>query len=134
MKNHLKKIGFFTVVLLICFNFKYANAISLQHPAGVLSELTGKTIEEIKKEHNSGKSYGEIAKSHGVLDKFKEQKISARKEKIDNLVKSGKISKEEGQQMYDQYKTYIEKWDGSGKVEDKCKGGKRNINPNREQR
>ncbi|MGL5151411.1 MAG: hypothetical protein ACRC7N_12660 [Clostridium sp.] len=134
MSKNIKKIGFLSLVLIVCFNFVMANAKEVKHPADILSQLTGKSIEEIKSEHNKGKSYGEIAKNYGVLDKFKDVKLSNRKERIDKLVIDGKISKEEAQQMYDQYKEYIEKWDGSGKLEGKCKGGRRNISPNREEK
>lgn len=132
MKKNLSKISTLVLVLLLSISIKGMATVEYKHPAQTLSELSGKTVREIKEEHNLGKSYGEIAKSYGVLDKFKLAKLNARKEKIEGLVRAGKISKEEGQKMYDDFKAYLDKWDGSGDLEKKFKVGRRNIHPNRE--
>lgn len=134
MKKNLIKISTLVLGLLLSFSIYGMATVEYKHPAETLSNLSGKTVKEIKEEHNLGKSYGEIAKAYGVLDEFKLAKLTVRKEKIDELVRAGKISKEEGQKMYDDFKAYLDKWDGSGSLEKKFKVGKRNVNPNREKK
>lgn len=133
MKKNFIKVSILVLVLLFSISIS-SSAFDYKHPAETLSELSGKSVKEIKDEHNLGKSYGEIAKSYGVLNEFKAVKLSARKSKIDELVAEKKISKEEGDKMYNDFKAYLDKWDGSGNVEKKFKVGKRNLKHNREEK
>lgn len=65
-----------------------------QTPAEAISELTGKSVEEIMEERNQGTSYGAIANGAGVLDEFKKSVFDSKEAWYQQQVKDGNITKE----------------------------------------
>lgn len=77
-----------------------AAADTYKTPANALSELTGKSIAEVVEEKkDTGKTYGELASEAGVLDKFKETNAKIKKEKVDQKIDQGNLTREQGDQI-----------------------------------
>lgn len=68
-------------------------------PADIASSLTGKTIEEVRTERASGKTYGAIAKEVGKLEEFKAQVMEQKKAVIERRVQEGKLTEEKAQEI-----------------------------------
>ncbi len=75
-------------------------AATAQTPAQIVSELTGKTVEELYVEHQAGSTYGEIASEAGVLDEFKGLSLIAKKAILDERVAAGALTQEEADAYY----------------------------------
>ncbi|KJS82935.1 MAG: hypothetical protein JM58_13735 [Peptococcaceae bacterium BICA1-8] len=76
-----------------------AFAASYVNPGELVSGLTGKSEAEIYTERSQGKTFGQIAEDNGQLDKFRSEMQEYKKEIIDERVKAGVISKENGEAL-----------------------------------
>jgi hypothetical protein len=80
----------------------------------ILLQNLGLTKEEVEKARESGKSIVDLAKAKGMtLDQIKAAMLDAKTKSVDQAVKDGKISKEEGANKIARMKKKISKWDGS---------------------
>jgi len=81
------------VLTTAAFAANYAN------PGEIVSALTGKTQVEITTERSQGKTYGQIAQENGKLEQFQNEMLEYKKSLIDERVKAGVISEENGQAL-----------------------------------
>lgn len=112
MKN-LKKIIAAAAVIGMLGASGTAYAATVKTPAEIASELTGKTVEDLYKEHASGKTYGTIAGEAGKLEEFKAQMLEQKKAVLDQRVKDGQITQEQADEIYDAIKSKQANCDGS---------------------
>lgn len=86
-----------------------------QDKAKILSELTGKSINEIIEERvNEDKTYGKIALENGVLEELQEKNIEQMKTNLNEKVETGAVSKEEADTIISNRENSIKNCDGSG--------------------
>ncbi|MFZ3130106.1 MAG: hypothetical protein WA125_03140 [Desulfosporosinus sp.] len=113
MKNFKKLIAVATIIgSLGAAGAAYA--ASATTPAGIVSSLTGKPIEEITAQRAAGKTYGAIAQEAGKLDAFKAQTLEQKKIVLDQRVKDGNLTQAQADQIYNSIKTNQTTCDGSG--------------------
>lgn len=67
-------------------------------PAAIIAKKSNLSLQQVLDMHQKGKSYRQIAEEKKISSAdFKKEMISLRKEIIDEKIKAGLISKEEGQ-------------------------------------
>ncbi|SMB79065.1 Protein of unknown function [Desulfonispora thiosulfatigenes DSM 11270] len=93
-----------------------AFASGLKTPADITSELTGKTVAEVREERASGKTYGEMAKETGKLEEFKTQMLEQKKEILDQKVEEGNLTKEQADEIYTKIKDNQATCDGTSEA------------------
>lgn len=80
-----------------------------------LSNLLGKTKEEVQKLLNSNKTLAQIAVENGVkLEDFKKAMLQERTDYIDQMVKDGILTEERAKEIKDLLKKRINACDGTG--------------------
>jgi len=86
--------AFLTLVLsTVAFAASYAN------PGEIVSDLTGKSEVEIYTERSQGNTFGQIAEDNGQLEQFRSQMQEYKNAIIDERVKAGVISEENGEEL-----------------------------------
>lgn len=82
-------------------------------PMNLLSTLTGKTLTELLKEREAGKTAYQIAEDNGKGDEFQREKLNAQKERIDARVKDGRITQEDADKVYNKLQENQANCDGT---------------------
>lgn len=105
--------------LLLAFAFvvtisSVSSAAPGNSPLNLLSTLTGKTLTELLKEKEAGKTAYQIAEENGKLEEFKDGKLDLQKGKLDNRVKNGNLSQEDADKVYKQIQENMANCDGTG--------------------
>ena len=113
MKNFKKLIAAATIVGSLGLAGA-AYAASATTPAGIVSSLTGKSVEEITAQRVTGTTYGTIAQEAGKLDEFKAQTLEQKKIILDQRVKDGYLTQAQADQIYNSIKTNQATCDGTG--------------------
>lgn len=92
-----------------------------QDKAEILSELTGKSTNEIIEERvDEDKNYGTIALENGVLEEFQEKNLEQMKTTLNEKVEDGVISKEEADTIINNKENAMQNCDGTGIGSKKC--------------
>lgn len=81
---------------------------------GVVSKLTGKSVDEINKERLDGKTFYQIATEKVSPEEFKSAVINEKSSIIDERVQSGAITKEQGDLMKERINENVQNCDGQG--------------------
>lgn len=123
MKRIKKMLVLTTVVGLMGASGAMAYAATIQTPAEITAEVTGKSVEDIYEEHQAGSTYGEIANEAGVLDEFKELIMEQKKAILDERVETGKLTQEEADAIYNNLLENQSSCDGTGSEGAKMKNG-----------
>ena len=113
MKNFKKLIAVATIIGSLAVAGA-AYAASATTPAGIVSGLTGKSVEEITAQRATGTTYGTIAQEAGKLDEFKTQSLEQKKLVLDQRVKDGKLTQAQADEIYNSIKTNQATCDGTG--------------------
>ena len=73
---------------------------SAKTPAGIVAQLTGRTISDVMQErHETGKTYGTIAKESGKLAEFKKECLEIKKKILKEEVANGRLSQKEADKI-----------------------------------
>lgn len=92
-----------------------------QNKAEILSELTGKSANEIIEERVSeNKTYGTIALENSVLEEFKNKNLEQIKTNLNKKVEAGKISKEEADTIISNKENKMQNCNESGSDLKEC--------------
>lgn len=91
----IKKIIAGVVVAGILGTAGIAYAAEYKTPAEIVSGLTGMATEKVIEERQDGTRYGTQAEEAGKLEEFKAAMLEQRKAQLDELVKEGKLTREE---------------------------------------
>ncbi|KRQ86332.1 hypothetical protein ABG79_01844 [Caloramator mitchellensis] len=91
-----------------------AMAYAATRPVDIVSKLTGKSVEALYQERQSGKTYGTIAKEAGKLDEFKAEMLKEKKALLDERVKSGVLTQAQADEIYNAIKNNQVTCDGTG--------------------
>ena len=94
-----KTLVLIAVAVLTLVLSTVAFAASYANPGEIVSGLTGKSEAEIYTERSQGKTFGQIAEDNGQLDEFRSQMQEYKKAIIDERVKAGIISAENGEAL-----------------------------------
>ncbi len=113
MKN-IKKLVAVTLSVLVVGAAGMVYAADLKTPAEVAAALTGKSVNEIYTEREGGKTYGTIANEAGKLDEFKAEILAQKKAILDEKVKSGQITQQQADEIYNNLKNKQATCDGTG--------------------
>ena len=113
MKN-IKKLVAVTLSVLVVGAAGMVYAADLKTPAEVAAALTGKSVNEIYTEREGGKTYGTIANEAGKLDEFKAEILEQKKAILDEKVKSGQITQQQADEIYNNLKNKQATCDGTG--------------------
>lgn len=101
------------VTVIAASSVAYA-ASQYKTPAEAAAGVTGKKVEDVQAQRKDGKTYGQIAKDAGKLDEFKKEKLELTKDRIEQLVKDGKLTKEKGDELIKKIKDNQANCDGTG--------------------
>ncbi len=101
----MKRFNKILVVALVVFAFAAASltayALTFNNPAEIVSNLTGKSVEEItEQKFSSGKTYGSIAIDEGKWEEFREEVLKNKKSYLDEMVKEGLVTQKEADEYY----------------------------------
>ena len=113
MKRFMK-ITVVMVAILVLGSAGTVLAASFKTPAEIVSELTGKTTDQVDSERASGKTYGSIANDSGKLEEFQTQMLEQKKSYLDQRVKDGTLSQERADAIYDEIVEAQTSCDGTG--------------------
>jgi len=116
MKNFKKLIAVATIIgsLSVVGFAGAAYATGATTPAGIVSALTGKSLDAVTAERASGTTYGAIAKEAGKLEAFKTENILQRKALLDQRVKDGNITQAQADTMITSMEANQATCDGTG--------------------
>lgn len=114
MKRFMK-ISVVIAVIFVLGSAGTALAASIKTPAEIVSELTGKTTDQVDSERASGKTYGAIANDAGKLDEFQAQILEQKRAYLDQRVKDGTLSQERADAIYDAIVEAQSICDGTGR-------------------
>lgn len=112
----MKKSVFFItilVVMLVSATVAFA-ADAIKTPAQIVSDLTGKPIDEVTEARENGETYGKQAADAGKLDEFKAERLAQYKLALDQAVKEGRITQERADQLYANMQQRMEACTGTG--------------------
>jgi len=116
MKNFKKLVAAATIIGIIgvagVAGASYATGSTT--PAGIVSTLTGKSLEQVTVERAAGKTYGAIAIEAGKLDEFKAENLEQKKVILDQRVKDGYLTQAQADAAYDTMKANQATCDGTG--------------------
>lgn len=91
------------------------SALSNQSKAEKIAELTGKPVSEIISErHDKDKTYGEIANENGVSEQFRTYNYEHKKSVVQEKIKNGTLTEEEGKKIIEQIEERHANCDGTG--------------------
>lgn len=82
--------------------------------AGIVSGLTGQSIEQIMAQRATGITFGTIAQKAGKLDEFKVQTLEQKKIILDQRVKDGNLTQAQADQIYNSIEANQATCDGTG--------------------
>ena len=85
-----------------------------QTPAEIVSDLTGKPVEDVTEAREAGETYGEQAADAGKLDEFKEARLEQCKLALDEAVKEGRITQAQADELYAAMEARMEACIGDG--------------------
>lgn len=92
-------------------------------PAEAVAGLTKRTVESVVEERSkTDKTYGEIAKEAGVLEKFKAEILEIKKDYLNKQVAAGKITQKQADEILAAIEKNQANCDGSGKRAGKAFG------------
>ena len=91
MKRTIVTLLIATVLTLLMATAAFA---AYSSPVEILTDLTGKTSEEIVAERRSGQTFGQVAEVNQVLDQFKGKMFAYKQAVIEQRVSEGKITEE----------------------------------------
>ncbi|WP_317404257.1 DUF2680 domain-containing protein [Megamonas funiformis] len=98
MKN-LKKIIVTGLLALSVATTAFATS-AYNNPAEIVAGLTGRSVESVIDErHDTGKSFGTIAKEAGKLDEFKAEILELRKDQLAVRVADGRLTQEQADKI-----------------------------------
>ena len=100
-------------ILLICVISVFSAALAHKETPEILSEITGKPVDEVKKLLDKGKTPYQICEASDKIPEFKEYKLKNIREKLDKAVRDGGMTENTANEYYKKAKSAIEKWDGS---------------------
>jgi hypothetical protein len=113
MKKNLKKVAVVITIVSVLGVAGAAFAVTVKTPADIASELTGKTVEELRNERVAGKTYGAIANETDKLEEFKAQILEQRKALLDQRVIDGTLTQEQADEIYNNLLNSIANCDGT---------------------
>jgi len=113
MKNFKKLIAAATMAGVLGVT-GVAYAVGTTTPAGIVSTLTGKSVEQVTTERAAGKTYGTIASEAGKLDEFKAEILEQKKAFLDQRVKDGNLTQAQADAAYNTMKANQSICDGTG--------------------
>jgi len=85
-----------------------------KNPAEITAGITGKSVEDVYNERQTGKTYGTIAKESGKLDEFKQSMLEQKKVVLDQRVKDGNLKQQQADEIYNTIKNNQVSCDGTG--------------------
>ncbi len=83
-------------------------------PAEIVSDITGKPVDEVTQARNEGVTYGAQAAAAGKLEEFKDSRLEQYKLRLDEAVKAGRITKAESDSAYAAMQARMAECDGNG--------------------
>lgn len=110
----LKKLSVVASIIGIVGLGSFAYAAEYTSPVKITSELTGKSVEDLQEERESGKTYGEIAKDSGKQEEFKSSMLEHRKSILKERVAEGKITQEKADEILNKIEEKMKDCDGTG--------------------
>lgn len=122
MKN-LKRLFVLTIAVGVIGLAGVAYAADIKTPADIASALTGKSVEDVTKEHTEGKTYGKIAADADKLEEFKVQMLEQKKAILDQRVKDGTLTQQQADEIYNKIKDNQATCDGTGNAQIGKKSG-----------
>ena len=116
MKNFKKLIAVGTIIgsLGVVGVAGASFATGTTTPAGIVSGLTGKSVEDITAQRANCTTYGAIAQEAGKLDEYKTQSLEQKKLVLDQRVKDGKLTQAQADEIYKSIETNQVTCDGTG--------------------
>lgn len=109
MKNFKK----YLVVTTAFVSLAGFTAVFAATPSDIVSNLTGKTSEQLLEERASGKTYGAIAREFGKIDEFKSEMLKEKKLVLDQRVSDNILTEEASNEIYNTMKENQENCDGT---------------------
>lgn len=89
-------------------------APAYETPAEAAAAVTGKTLEDVLAERQSGKSYGMIAAEAGALEEFQEAMLEFRQEALASRVEDGTITQDQADEWLATFQQRQAACDGTG--------------------
>lgn len=115
MRNFKKLVAAATIVGMLgvvgVAGASYATGATT--PAGIVSALTGKSVEAVTAERAAGKTYGTIANDAGKLEEFKTENLAVKKALLDQRVKDGTLTQAQADATYKSLETNQATCDGT---------------------
>lgn len=100
-------------VMLIGATVAFASE-AFKTSAEIVSDLTGKSIDDVTEARANGVTYGAQAAAADKLDEFKAERLAQYKLALDEAVKEGRITREEADRLYAAMEQRMETCQGTG--------------------
>ncbi|MGI6702837.1 MAG: DUF2680 domain-containing protein [Clostridia bacterium] len=91
-----------------------ALASEFKSPVEILSEISGKPVEDLRGQRQEGKPYGEIAEDYDKLEEFRQQMLDQKKAVLDKRVEEGYLTREQADEMEERMGAYCNGEGGKG--------------------
>jgi hypothetical protein len=92
-------------------------------PAEIVSDLTGKSVEQVTEARQSGQTYGNQAAETKKLAEFKDARLDQFKLALDEAVKEKRITQTEADARYQAMESRMENCTGNGSGQGAGNGG-----------
>lgn len=103
------------VVLVLSLSVTAFAATKYKTPAEIVAGLTDRPVEEVIDERiETGKTYGTIAKDAGKLEEFKTEVYKLKESHLDEMVKDGRMTRSEADEVLKYIKDHQEICVGEG--------------------
>lgn len=100
MKNFKKLIAVATIVGSLGIVGVAGAATGATTPAGIVSALTGKSVEAVTAERAAGTTFGTIAQDAGKLEEFKTEILAQKKAMLEQRVTDGNMTQAQADAIY----------------------------------
>ena len=101
------------MVLLLVATVALAE-VNWKTPAQIVSDITGKTVDQVQADRQAGQSYGTQAAAAGKLSQFQQERLAQCKQWLDEAVKSGQMTQAEADALYETMNTRMAACFGAG--------------------
>lgn len=108
-------------VMLIGATVAFASGV-IKTPAEIVSDLTGKPLDDVTEAREKGQTYGEQAADVGKFEEFKAERLAQYKLALDEAEKEGRVTAAQADKSYASMEQRMKTCTGTGTGRGSCAG------------
>jgi len=93
------KAAALAIAAVVLTTMGVALASEFKSPVEILSEISGKPVEDLQGKRMEGEPYGAIAEDYGKLEEFRQQMLEQKKAILEKRVEEGYLTREQADEI-----------------------------------